>query len=102
MNLLVPSDGQVLSSDINNNEDKHYHVHFAKKLKAGSHVPCKSDRQQLMTSVEAVVNPAWEETHPTYMDDNLSLKDTVLKGLDSFLEDPDASDDLTNPFDFSK
>jgi hypothetical protein len=59
-------------------------------------------RLKVFEFAEAVVNLAWEETHPTYMDDDLSIKDTVLKGLDSFLADPNASDDLTNPFDFSK
>jgi hypothetical protein len=34
VDLLAPSTGQVSPLDgDNNNEDKHYHVHFAKKLR---------------------------------------------------------------------
>jgi hypothetical protein len=42
----VPSeDPASASSESKTHKDENYHPHFDNKLKAGSHVPCKSDHQ---------------------------------------------------------
>jgi hypothetical protein len=44
----VPSEDPVSASSESKktHKDENYHLHFNKKMKAGSHVPCKSDHQQ--------------------------------------------------------
>ena len=105
MDLPAPNDGQVSPSDNNDNKkDEHYHVHFAKKMKAASHVPCKSGRQQQAKSVKPVVTSILKKIHPTFLDDDLdfgnNFTDTVLMGLDFLGADLNGPGDVTNPFNF--
>ncbi len=47
INTPVPSeDPASASSKTKTHEDENYHLHVNKKLKTGSHVPCKSDHRQ--------------------------------------------------------
>jgi hypothetical protein len=62
----VPSEDPVsASSKGKNHEDENYHLHVNKKLKAGSHVPCKSDHQKGKKG----------EISPTFMGNDLDFTD---------------------------
>jgi hypothetical protein len=63
-------------------EDENYHLHIDKKMKAGSHVPRKSDHRQHRTKSQSQKGKKGE-TSPTFLDDDLNFTDTVLMGLDS-------------------
>jgi hypothetical protein len=47
MDTLVPSEDPASASSKSekDHEDENYHLHVSKKMKAGCHVPCKSDHQ---------------------------------------------------------
>ncbi len=70
-------------------------------MKAGSHVPCKSDHQQQRTKSQSSQEGKKEEMPPTFLDDDLDFTDTVLMGLDSMIADLDRPDGVTNLFDFN-
>ncbi len=69
-------------------------------MKAGSHVPCKSDHQQHGAKAQSSQKGKKGETPPTFLDDDLDFTDTVLMGLDSMDADLNRPDDVTNPFDY--
>jgi hypothetical protein len=83
-------------------EDDNYHLRINKKMKAGSHVPRKSDHQQHGAKVQLSQKCKKGETPPTFLDNDLGFMDTVLMGLDSIDADLNRPDDVTNPFDFDK
>jgi hypothetical protein len=98
----VPSEDLAsASSKSKTHEDENYHLHVDKKLKAGIHVPCKSDHQQHRGKSQLSQKGKKGETSPTFMDDNLDFTDTALMELDSMDADLNRPDDVTNPFDFS-
>jgi hypothetical protein len=70
-------------------------------MKAGSHVPCKSDHQQQRTKSQSSQELKKGETPCTFLDNDLNFMDTVLMGLDSMDADLDRPDDVTNPFNFN-
>jgi hypothetical protein len=99
---LVPSeDPASASSDGKNHEDENYHLHINKKLKAGSHVPCKSDHRQDRGKSQLSQKGKKGETSLIFMDDDLGFEDAIIMRLDSMDADLNRSDDLTNPFDFA-
>ena len=64
-----------------------------------AHLPCKEK------SVYLTVGTTLEKTSPTFLDNDLDLKnnfkDSVLMGLESFMDaDLKDFDDIMNPFDF--
>ncbi len=66
-------------------------------MKAGRHVPCKSDQSQLVQKEKK------GEKSPTFLDDDLDFTDTVLMGLDSINDAVlNGRNDVMNLFDFSK
>ncbi len=69
-------------------------------MKAGSHVPCKSDHQQHGAKAQSSQKGKKGEMPPTFLDNDLDFTDTLLIGLDSIDADLDRPDDVTNPFDF--
>jgi hypothetical protein len=69
-------------------------------MKAGSHVPRKSDHRQHRAKVQSSQKGKKGEMHPTFLDDDLNFKDTVLVGLDSMDANLNRPDDVTNLFDF--
>jgi hypothetical protein len=71
-----------------------------KKMKAGSHVPHKSDHQQHRTKSQLSQKGKKGETSPTFLDDDLDYTDIVLMELNSMDADLNRPDDVTNPFDF--
>jgi hypothetical protein len=70
-------------------------------MKAGSHVPCKSDHQQQRTKSQPSQKGKKGEMPPTFLDNDLDFRDTILMGLDSMDADLDRPDDVMNPFDFN-
>jgi hypothetical protein len=70
-------------------------------MKAGSHVPHKSDHQQQRTKSQLSQEGKKVETPCTFLDDDLNFTDTVLMGLDSMDADLNRPDGITNPFDFN-
>jgi hypothetical protein len=57
VDLPAPSDGQGLPlKDEQHNEDEQYHVHFEKKMKVGSHVPCK---KKSVNSIVSTCHKPW-------------------------------------------
>jgi hypothetical protein len=74
------------SSEGKNNEDENYELHFDKKLKAGSHVPCKSDHQQHRGKSKLSQTGKNREVSPTLMVDDLDFTDAVLMGLNSLMQ----------------
>jgi hypothetical protein len=56
-------------------EDENYHLHIDKKLKAGSHVPHKSDYQQHGAKAQLSQKGKKGETHPTFSDDDLDFSE---------------------------
>ncbi len=81
-------------------EDENYHLHVSKKMKAGCHVPRKSDHQGQRSKSQLSQKEKKGETPPTFLDNDLYFTGTVLMGLDSIddavLKGPN---DVTNPFD---
>jgi hypothetical protein len=69
-------------SEGKNHEDENYHLHVDKKLKAGSHVPCKSDHPQHGGRSKSSQKGKKGDASPLFMDDDLNFT-TVLMGLDS-------------------
>jgi hypothetical protein len=84
-----------------NHEDENNYLHIAKKMKAGSHVPCKSDHQQHGAKAQLSQKSKKGETPPTFLNDYLDFTDTILMGIDSMDADLNRPDDITNPFDFN-
>jgi hypothetical protein len=77
----VPNEDPTSASSegkINNDED--YYLHIDKKLKAGCHVPRKSDHQQHRGESKLSQRGRKKEASPTFMDDDLDFTDTVLTG----------------------
>jgi hypothetical protein len=70
-------------------------------MKAGSHVPCKSDHRQQRTKSQLSQKGKKGETPPTFLDNDLNFTDTVLMGLNSIDADLKRPDNVTNPFDFN-
>jgi hypothetical protein len=102
MDTPVPSeDPASASSKSKTHKDENYHLHVNKKLKAGSHVPCKSDHQQHRGKSQLSQMGRKGETSPTFMDDNLNFTDAVLMGLDSIDAYLNRPDDVTNLFNFN-
>jgi hypothetical protein len=89
------------SSKSKTHEDENYHLHVNKKLKAGSHVPRKSDHQQHRGKSQSIQKGKKEEKSPTFMDDNLNFMDAILMGLNSMDADLNRPDDVTNPLHFN-
>ncbi len=66
-NTLIPSEDLApASSKSKTHVDENYHPHVGKKLKAGSHVPCKSNHQQHRGKFQSSKRG---ETPPTFLDD---------------------------------
>jgi hypothetical protein len=99
----IPSEDQESASSKSKktHEDENYHLHVAKKMKAGCHVPCKSDHQQQRTKSQLSQKGEKGETPPTFLDDDLNFMDTILMGLDSMDADLKGPNDVTNPFNFN-
>ncbi len=70
-------------------------------MKAGSHVPCKSDHQQHKTKSQLSQKGKKGERPPTFLDNDLNFTETILMGLISIDADLNRPDDATNPFDFN-
>jgi hypothetical protein len=101
-NTPVPSeDPASASSNSKTHADENYHLHVDKKMKAGSHVPCKSDHQQHMGKSQLSQKGKKGEMPPTFLDNDLNFRDTILMGLDSMDADLNRPDDVTNSFDFN-
>ena len=98
----VPSEdlASASSESKKTHEDENYCLHIDKKMKACTHVPCKSDHQQHGAKAQLTQKGKKGETPPTFLDDDLNFTDTVLMGLDSIDADLNRPDDITNPFDF--
>ncbi len=98
----VPSeDPASASSKSKTHNDENYHLHVDKKLKAGSHVPCKSDHWQHRGKSQLSQKGTKGETPPTFLDNGLNFMDTILMGLDSMDADLNRPDDVMIPFDFN-
>jgi hypothetical protein len=99
---LVPSEDPASASSKSEktHEDENHHLHVAKKMKAGSHVPCKSDHWQQRTKSLSQKGKKGE-IPPTFLENDLNVMDTILMGLDSMDADLDRPDDITNLFDFN-
>jgi len=89
------------SSKSKTHKDENYHLHADKKLKAGSHVLCKSDHQQHRGKSQLSQKGKKGEMSPTFMDIDLNFTDAISMGLDSMDADLKGPDDITNLFDFS-
>ncbi len=77
--------------------DENYHLHVSKKMKAGRHVPHKSDQSQ------SIQKEKKGEKSPTFLGNDLNITDTLLMGLDSINDAVlNGRNDITNLFDFSK
>jgi hypothetical protein len=99
--LVLSEDPASASSKSKTHEDENYHLHFDKKLKAGSHVPCKSDHQQHRGKSQSSQKGKKGEMSPTFMDIDLDFTDAVLMGLNSMDADLNRPDNVKNPFDFN-
>jgi hypothetical protein len=100
--ILVPSEDPVsASSKSKTHEDENCHLHVNKKLKAGSHVPCKSDHLQHGGKFQLSQKGKKGVMPPTFLDNDLDFMDTILMGLDSIDADLSRPDDVTNLFDFN-
>ncbi len=98
----VPSeDPASASSKSKTHEDENYHLHVDKKLKEGSHVPCKSDHLQHRGKSQLSQKGKKGKTPPTFLDNDFNFTDTVLMGLNSMDADLNRPDDVTNPFNFN-
>jgi hypothetical protein len=89
------------SSKSKTHKDENYHLHADKKLKAGSHVLCKSDHQQHRGKSQSSQKGKKGETPPPFLDNDLNFMDTILMGLDSMDTNLNRPDDVMNPFDFN-
>jgi hypothetical protein len=69
-------------------------------MKAGSHVPRKSDHRQHEVKAQSSQKGKKGEMPPTFLDNDLNFTDTVLMELDSMDADLNRPDDVTNPYDF--
>jgi hypothetical protein len=95
----VPSEDPASASSESKkgDADENYHLHVSKKMKAGHHVPCKSDQSQLVQKEKK------GEKSPSFLDNDLNFLDTILMGLDSMDNAVlNGRDDVTNLFDYSK
>ncbi len=63
-------------------------------------MPRKSDHQQHGAKVQLSQKGKKGEMPPTFLDDDLDFRDTVLMGLDSIDANLNRPDDITNLFDF--
>ncbi len=99
----VPSEDPASSSSESkkNHEDENYHLHIAKKMKTGSHVPHKFDHRQQRTKSQLSQKGKKREAPPTFLDNDLDFVDTVLMGPDSINADLKRPDDITNLFNFN-
>jgi hypothetical protein len=70
-------------------------------MKAGSHVPCKSDHRQQRTKSQSSQKGKKRETPPTFLDDDLDFTNTVLMELDSIDTDLKRPDVITNLLAFN-
>ena len=91
------------SSGSKEHEDKNYHIQASKRMKASSHVPCKSDYPRQQSDTQTGHKEKKGEKSPTFCDDDLDFTKAVLMGLDS-IDDAvlNGRNDVTNPFNFSK
>ncbi len=91
------------SSGSKSHKDENYHLHVSKRMKAGSHVPCKSNYPHQQSEPQMGQKEKKGEKSPTFLDDDLNFTDTDLMGLDS-IDDAvlNGCNDITNPFNFSK
>jgi hypothetical protein len=80
---MVPSEDLASASSESKkiHKDENYHLHVAKKMKAGSHVPRKSDHQQQRTKSQSSQKGKKGEVPPTFLDNDLNFMDTILMGL---------------------
>ncbi len=69
-------------------------------MKAGSHVPRKSDHQQHGAKAQSSQKGKKVETPPTFLDSDLNFTDTILMGIDSMDADLNRPDDVTNLYNF--
>jgi hypothetical protein len=101
-NTPVPSEDPASASSKSKktHEDENYHLHIDKKMKAGSHVPCKSDHQRHGAKAQSSRKGIKVEMPPTFLDNDLDFTDPILMGLDSMDADLNRPDDVTNLFDF--
>jgi hypothetical protein len=101
-NTPVPSEDPASASSQSKktHEEENYHLHVDKKMKAGSHVPHKSDHQQHGAKAQSSQKGKKGETPPTFLDDDIKFTDTILMGLDSIDADLNRPDDIMNPFNF--
>jgi hypothetical protein len=99
----VPSEdlASASSESKKTHEDENYHLHVDKKMKAGSHVPRKSDHRQQRTKFQSSQERKKGETPCTFLDDDLDFTDTIIMGLDSMDADLDRPDNVTNLFNFN-
>jgi hypothetical protein len=88
------------SSKSKTHEDENYHLHVNKKLKSGSHVPCKSDHQQHRGKSHLSQKAKKGEMSPIFMDNNLNFTDAISMRLNSMDADLNWPDDIKNPFNF--
>ncbi len=101
---MVPSEepASASSKSEKTHEDENYHLHVSKKMKAGCHMPCKSDHQRQRSKSQLIQKDKKGETSPTFLGDDLNFRDTILMGLDSIddavLKGPN---NVTNPFNFN-
>ncbi len=101
-NTPVPSeDPASASSKSKTHKDENYHLHADKKLKAGSHVPCKSDHLQHRGKSQSSQKGKKGEMPPPFLDNDLNFTDTILMGLDSMDTNLNRPDDIMNLFDFN-
>jgi hypothetical protein len=87
------------SSGSEEHKDENYHLQASKRMKAGGHVPHKSDYPRQQREPQTGHKEKKGENSPTFLDNDLDFTDAVLMGLESI---NDAVNDVTNPFDFSK
>ncbi len=101
-NTPVPSEDPVSASSESKktHEDENYHLYIDKKMKACSHVPCKSDHPQHRAKAQSSQKGKKGESPSTFLDNDLNFTDTILMGLDSIDADLNRPDDVTNPFNF--
>jgi hypothetical protein len=84
----------------NNNEDKNYHLHFDKTLKAGC--AAVGSLTSLTSTAKSSQQSEKKEMFPSFLDDDLYFTDTILIELNSIDADLKRPDDITNLFVFDK
>ena len=70
-------------------------------MKAGSHVPRKSEHRQQRTKSQLSQKGKKGEMPHTFLDNDLNFMDTILMGLNSIDADLKRPDDIRNPYDFN-